>query len=218
MARSWRRSLALVLVLALGAFLVLMALAAAAYPGGTYCEPNADRYRFWGNYFCDLTAPVTARGESNAHSAAFAEAAFVSFGVAEAPFFWLLGLMAKHARAIRALGLWAALATVALAWLPSHAGPTLHAFAVFSATIPGLAAAALGTYWLNTRTLAPRSRLVARLGAATFAAGFADAAGYAYAVATDAACLPWLPAVQKGVAVLLVLWMLATAAVAMRAG
>jgi len=203
-------------LVALGAFLVLMTLAAAAYPGGTYCEPTADGYRFWGNYFCDLTASVTGRGEDNSKSAALAEAAFVCFALAAAPFFVLLGRLSGRARVVGGLGVVSAVGTVVLAWLPSRAGATLHAVAVFSATIPGLAAAALGAYGLCNRTLPARLRIPSTLGMATFCAGFADAAGFGYAVATHAGCVVWLPALQKVVAVLLVGWMASTALVAAR--
>ena len=206
------------MVVALSAFLVLMTLAAAAYPGGTYCEPTAERYRFWGNYFCDLTATVTGRGEDNSRSAALTEAAFVCFALAAGPFFVLLGRMSGRARLVGRLGVVSATATAVLAWLPSRAGPTLHAVAVFSATIPGLAAAALGAYGLCNRTVPARLRVPSSLGIATFCAGFVDAAGYGYAVATHAGCLVWLPALQKVVALLLVTWMASTALAAPRAG
>ncbi len=214
------RACAAAVVLALLLFSCLMALAAAAYPGGTYCEPDADGYRFWGNYFCDLAGPVTARGVDNSRSALFTEAAFVSFACAAGPFFWLLGGMARHPRAIRRLGVVSAVATAVLAWLPSRAGMLVHATAVFSATIPGLVAAALGVYDLVLRgSRDATGRALAWLGVATFVAAHADVTGYAYAVATRAGCVAWLPALQKFVGLLLVTWMLATAfASARRAG
>jgi hypothetical protein len=56
------RLCSIAIVAGLVSFVGLTALAALAYPGGTYCEPDADRYRFWGNFFCDLTAPLTRKG------------------------------------------------------------------------------------------------------------------------------------------------------------
>src|SRR5262252_10597663 len=79
------------IVVGLLAFVVLTALAAARYSGGTYCEPDAEQYRFWGNFFCDLTGERTRRGLDNAQVAALANAGFVCFSMALAPFFWLLG-------------------------------------------------------------------------------------------------------------------------------
>jgi hypothetical protein len=210
------RLAALWLAVALGGFVLLTGLAALAYPGGTYCEPGATSYRFWGNYFCDLTAHVTRRGEDNARSAALADAAFASFALASAPFFWLLARLSAR-RAVRVFGLVSAAATVALAWVPSRSGATLHAAAVFSATIPGLVAATLGVLGLLREGSRVRPlRSAAWLGALTLAAGFADAAGYAYALGAHAACLPWLPALQKVAALALVAWMFAVAAIASR--
>ena len=207
------RAVGALLVLGVVAFGVLTGLAAAAYPGGTYCEPAAASYRFWGNYFCDLTAPVTGRGDDNAHSAALAQAAFACFALATAPFFWLLGGLSARPALVRTLGLVAALGTAGLAWLPSRAGATLHATAVFTATLPGLVAAGVGVHAaFRSRDRRASVRLSAWLGAATFLAGAADAAGYAHAVATHAGCLPWLPALQKLTALLLLGWMLTVAA------
>jgi hypothetical protein len=212
------RVLASWLVLALFGFVLLTALAAHAYPGGTYCEPAATSYRFWGNYFCDLTAHVTGRGEDNARAAAFAEAAFASFALAWAPFFWLLAGLAGGRAGVRLFGLVSALATTALAWLPSRSGATLHAVAVFGATLPGLAAVTLGVVGLfRERARTGRRGFAPWLGALTLASGFADAAGYAHALATQTGCLPWLPALQKLVALSLLAWMLAVAASAWRA-
>jgi hypothetical protein len=206
------RAAALWLAIALLGFVLLTGLAALAYPGGTYCEPAATSYRFWGNYFCDLTAPVTSRGEDNARSAALAEAAFASFALAWGPFFWLLAACSQRRRVVLGFGLVSALATVVLAWLPSRSGPTLHAVAVFSATIPGLVAATLGVVGLfRGRSRGSPPGVTAWLGALTLVSGLADATGYAYALATHAGCLPWLPAVQKLVALALVAWMLAIA-------
>ena len=202
-------------------FLLLTLLAALRYPGGTYCEPAATSYRFWGNYFCDLTGPVTARGEDNSRSAALAEAAFASFALATGPFFWLLGGLSSWPRSVRALGLVAAAGTAALAWVPARAGATVHATAVFSATIPGLAAAGAGMVGtLRARHRSPLVRASAWLGVATFAAGLADAAGYARAVAANVGCIPWLPVLQKVTGLCLVSWMslVAIAALAALAG
>jgi hypothetical protein len=207
------RAAGALLVAGLAGFVVLTALAAHAYPGGTYCEPDATSYRFWGNFFCDLTATVTGRGADNTRSAAFAEAAFASFAVAAAPFFWLLGRLSAR-RTVRFFGAVSAAATAALAWLPSRSDPNLHATFVFGATIPGLLAAGFGVDGLlRRRAGASGLRRVGLLGILTFAAGLLDAAGYTYALVTHARCVPWLPALQKIVALFLLAWMLGVAAV-----
>jgi hypothetical protein len=207
MTRIERLCAALV-ALGLAAFVGLSALAAAAYPGGTYCAPEAAEYRFWGNFLCDLTQPVTGRGADNTRAALLARAAFVAVAVASAPFWWLLGGLAggSAGRLVRLFGLVSTLATNLIAWAPSMRFPALHTASVFSAAIPALAAAALGSAVLHAR-----ARLVATLGAATLLFGAVNAIGYGHAVAVRAACVPWLPVVQKITALLAIAWMLAVA-------
>jgi hypothetical protein len=133
------------ILLGLAGFVALTALAAAVYPGGTFCNPAAPRYEFWGNFFCDLTQPVTQRGADNARSRALAQASFASFGLALVPFWWELGglLRSRGGRATRVLGLLSALATNVIAWLPSAASPLLHQASVFVAAGAGLGAGVL---------------------------------------------------------------------------
>jgi len=213
--RSTRRSRALVALslFALALFAVFMALAAHAYPGGTYCEPEAVGHRFWGNFFCDLTQLVTRRGVDNARSASFARAAFSCFSVAAAPFWWLAGgLASRRLRPwVRGPGLLSAAAASLVAWAPSAVAPSVHLVLVFTASIPGL----LATFATVVGLFVSAHRLLAGLGAAVLAAGTATATGYAWAVATQAGCVPWLPALQKVTALLFTTFM---ACVVVRAG
>jgi hypothetical protein len=205
-----------VIVLAgLGAFLLLAALGALAYPGGSYCEPAATSYRFWDNYFCDLTSEVTRRGQDNARGAAFTHGAFAAIAVALAPFWWLVGGLGspRLGKAVRFLGLPSAFAVAVLAWLPSTWSPRLHTTMVLVAAVPGLVAAALGAAAL----LAGPRRALGWLGIATLVAGALNTAGYVWAVKNAVACLPWLPVVQKLTAAGLVAWMAGVAVVSLRA-
>lgn len=212
------------IVLGLAGFVVLTLLAALAYPGGSYCEPAAERYRFWGNFFCDVTAPITRRGQDNALGAWFALLSFAAFSFAAAPFFWLLGglLGARTGRLVRSAGVLSALATNVVVWTPSVRFPTLHVVAVFSATIPALIAASAGVAGLlygHARTIGTPGeksgnvglRVSGVLGVLALAAAFTNAVGYAYAVTVAGDCRPWLPLVQKLAGILLVAWMLSLA-------
>ncbi|HEY3498095.1 MAG TPA: hypothetical protein VGK73_25525 [Polyangiaceae bacterium] len=207
------RAAAAVLLVALALFLVLHALAALVYPGGTFCDPSADQYRFWGNFFCDLTQPVTQRGADNSRARLFAEASFVCFSVALAPFFWVLGgrMGRSLGRVTRVSGLISALGTNVIAWLPSRVSPELHQLAVFSAALPGLLAVSCGVYGLLGRGSVPSTRPLALrvsrvLGVLALVFGAADAAYYAYAVGAPG-CHVWLPALQKVAALCLIGWM-----------
>ena len=208
-------ALSVVVLAGLCGFLLFAALGARAYPGGTYCEPNADAYRFWGNFFCDVTSAVTRRGEDNARGASLTHGAFASFAVALAPFWWLMGGITSPGlgRVVRFLGLPSAFAVAVLAWLPSTWSPRLHTTMVLVAAIPGLVAATLGAVALLTG----QHRALAWLAVATLAAGALNTAGYVWAVAHAVACLPWLPVVQKLAGIGLVAWMASVAVASLRA-
>lgn len=203
---------ALILV-GVSSFLVLTALAAAAYPGGTFCDANAPGYEFWGNFFCDLTQPVTQRGVDNARARSLAQASFVCFSLALVPFWWVHGALlgGRLGGTVRVFGLLSAAGTNLIAWLPSVVSPLLHEVSVFAATIPGLLATLLGVTGAFARGNAGESRssplrLSAWLGALSLALGSADAAYYAYAIAVPG-CHVFLPALQKLAALSVIGWM-----------
>ncbi|WP_231864542.1 hypothetical protein [Sorangium cellulosum] len=203
---------ALILV-GVSAFLVLTALAAAAYPGGTFCDANAPGYDFWGNFFCDLTQPVTQRGVDNTRARSLAQASFVCFSLALVPFWWVHGALlgGRLGGAVRVLGLLSAAGTNLIAWLPSVVSPLLHAVSVFVAAIPGLLATLLGVTGAFARGNAGESRssplrFSAWLGALSLALGSADAAYYAVAIAVPG-CHVLLPALQKLAALSVIGWM-----------
>lgn len=209
------RALSVVVLAGLFGFLLLATLGALAYPGGSYCEPGAGAYRFWDNYFCDVTSEVTRRGEDNARGASFTHGAFASMAVALAPFWWLVGGMGspRLGRVVRVAGPPSACAVAVLAWLPSTWSPRLHTTTVLVAAIPGLVAATVGAAAL----LAGRRRALGWLGVATLVAGAVNTVGYVWAVSHSIACLPWLPVVQKLAALGLVAWMAGVALTSFRA-
>jgi hypothetical protein len=207
------RTASALILLGLGAFVALTALAAESYPGGTFCDPNARSYEFWGNFFCDLTQPVTQRGVDNRSSRLSALVSFACFSLALIPFWWKLGalLAGRLGRATLAFGLLSADGTNLIAWLPSRASPLAHQIAVFLATIPGLGAALLGVLGLFARGRLPETPKSAYFAAGVFGAfalafGAADAAYYAYAIAFPG-CHPLLPALQKIAALCVIAWM-----------
>jgi hypothetical protein len=208
------RALSAVVLAGLAGFLLLATLGARAYPGGTYCEPDAGAYRFWGNFFCDLTSEVTRRGEDNARGASLTHAAFTAFAVALAPFWWLVGALSspRAGMLVRLLGVPSAVAVAALAWLPSTWSPRLHTTMVLVAAVPGLAAATLAAVAL----LVGPQRALGWLGVVTLVLGALNTGGYVWAVAHSVACLPWLPAVQKLTGIGLVAWMTSVALISLR--
>jgi len=173
----------------LAAFVFFTALSAAAYPGGTFCDAHAAGYRFWENFFCDLTQPVTQVGVDNSRARGLAEASFVCFSLALGPFFWVLGAIvgARLGALIRGFGLVSALGTNVIAWLPSVASPFLHQLSVFSAAVPGLLATSLGVWGeLTLRRKSWRDRSRSAREAESHASALARPTPAADQVDTDA--------------------------------
>jgi hypothetical protein len=210
------RALSAIVLAGLAAFILLATLGASAYPGFTYCEPDAGAYRFWGNFFCDVTSDITRRGEDNARGAALTRAAFGVLALALGPFWWLLGALSspRAGAAIRLLGLPSACAVAVLAWLPSTWSPRVHTAMVLVAAVPGLAAATLGVVAL----LVGRHTALGWLGVGTLVLGAVNTGGYVWSVVHAVACLPWLPVVQKLAAIGLVLWVAGVAVLSPDAG
>jgi len=209
-AASSSRIASALIVSGVFAFLALQIAAAAAYPGGTFCDATAPRYQFWGNYVCDVMQPRSQAGVENALAVPLGTASFVAVAMAFVPFWWLVGGLVGRGLgwAVRVAGMISACATIVVALVPSGRWPLLHVAAVFAAAIPGLAAAVVGAIalWRAGR------RGLGALGLLTLVAGAVDAAGYARAVLHGTRCNPALPGVQKIAALALVAWMVAVAA------
>lgn len=204
---SWSRSqVACAVVLAsLAAFLGLQIAAAAAYPGGTFCDAHVRRYLFWGNYVCDVMQPRAPDGAANAGAALLGTLSFAAIAVGFVPFWWLVGALVGRGAgvAVRILGVLSAAATFVVARVPSGRWPLLHVGAVFTAAIPGLAAAVIGAVAL----LRAGRRLAGALGIVTLSVAAVNAAGYGRAVLHGVRCNPSLPVVQKLAALALLAWM-----------
>jgi hypothetical protein len=203
------------LVLAgLGAFLTLQIAAAVAYPGGSFCDEGATHYHFWGNFVCDVMQPHTQAGVDNTRAARLGTASFVAIAAAFIPFWWLVGRLVGGAAGwvVRVLGTLSALGTLVVPGVPSARWPLPHVAAVFTASVPALAAAVVGAVSL----LRARRFVPGLLGAVTLVVGAVDAAGYGRAALHGTRCTPWLAPVQKVAALALLAWMASVAVLAAR--
>jgi hypothetical protein len=199
----------LAIVAGLVAFLGLHVAAAVGYRGGTFCDATAPRYEVWGNYVCDLIQPRSPGGADNRAVARLAIWAFLANALAFLPFWWRVSaLCGPRARwLVRVTGTVSAIGILVVAQLPSARWPWFHIGAVFSATIPGLVAAAASVVGL----LRARRWVAGLPGLATLAFAAADAVGYGRAVAAGSRCNPALPVLQKLAAMALVIWMVTVA-------
>lgn len=204
---------ALLIALAWLAFSGLFAAAAWLYPGGNWLDRTAHGHRFFANYFCDLTQPVSLSGVKNPLGSRLAQLSMLCFGAALAGFFWLVpryfGPPARLRAWVRGLGECAVLGYAAVPLTPSELFGNLHASLSLLSGALGLAASLCAVVGLL------RSHRIARalgvVGALSLAAGGVHAALFVrYLHAGELAPLI-VPGIQKVAALLLSAWMLGVA-------
>jgi len=204
---------ALSIVLSWLAFSGLFAAAAWLYPGGTWLDRAASGHRFFANYFCDLTQPVSLSGVKNPLGSRLAQLAMLCFAVALAGFFWLVPrYFASPSRLgswVRGLGECAVLGFVAVPLTPSELFGDVHAsLSLLSGTL-GLAAALCAVVGLLCSHRVARA--LGLVGALSLVAGGVHAALFVRYLHASVPAPLIVPAVQKVAALLLSAWMLGVA-------
>lgn len=222
-ATAWRRSpdraaLAAGWVLAsVGLALVLLAVSVARYPGGSLCDPAAVGFDVRCNYLSDLLHERALDGRENP-GARPARAAMLVF-IAGLPAFWalvprLLPGRPRLGRLARAAGWLSVPAWAAVPLVPSDRYGGLHGAFVVLAALPSLVAAAAALRGLRAEG---RRRALLGVGLATMLGVGAAAGLHAWQQLTAAALpLTLVPTVQKAAGALLLAWLVATAAAALR--
>ena len=122
----------------------LFAIAAAAYPGGSYSDRGAVGHDFWRNSLCDVARGVALGGAPNDVGAGFARAAMTAMSLALGAFFWIVPEWFRQSPRlgglVRLLGPIAAIGAIAVTFLPTDRFSHLHGLAIVAAGIPGLVA------------------------------------------------------------------------------
>jgi hypothetical protein len=199
------------MLLGLVGFLGFMAAAMALYPGGNWLDRSALGHRFFANFFCDLTQPISLSGVNNSLGSRLAQLAMLFFALALAGLFWLVpvqfALGSRVGPWVRGLGGCAVLSFIAVPLMPSQRFGHVHAALALASGSLGIASAlaAVCALWSSNR------RVLAVLGALTLTLGALDGALFAYHLA-DAAPPPLVvPAAQKVAALALVIWIASVA-------
>ncbi len=188
-----------------------MAVAMAVYPGGNWLDPQARGHRFFANFLCDLTQPVSLSGVKNSLGAGLAQTGMLFFAGALAGFFGIVSqrfaLESRAAPWVRGLGLCTVLCLALVSLLPSERFGRVHAVLALVAGAIGIAAALC----VVSALLGARRHALAGLGALSLAAAALAAVLFAYYLC-DGGPMPLLvPASQKVAALLVSAWLVAVA-------
>jgi hypothetical protein len=203
-------------------FVVFTAASMQLYPGGNWLDPKAPGHRFWYNFFCDLSQPVSLSGVDNRRGAALAQLGMWCFALALGAFFWLLplhfpGRVSARAREwVRGLGVCSVLGVALVPILPSQRFGRFHG--LLALTTGGLGILAVLAAVVVLCRAGGRGRWLGSLGALALAVGAFDAALFAYHLNDSAPTPLALPAGQKLAALLLSAWMVAVAWYVLRPG
>ena len=191
--------------------LVLLALSALAYPGGSWAEPDAEGFRPFVNYWCDLMRTEAVNGRPNGTSAALARAAFGALALSLSSYWWAAASLFRSPRAARwamASGAVCSICTAFLALMPYDTAPRAHVVTTLCAGGSGTLATALTLLASLDRTRPTRARHV--WGAALIVAATVNIVVYADIVLWNPRESAVLPGVQKLATLFLALWMTAT--------
>ena len=209
------RACALLVVLSMLAFFSLFAAAALVYPGGNWLDRGAHGHRFFANYVCDLTQPVSLSGVNNPVGSRLAQLAMSCFAAALSGFFWMVPWYfrpgARMRVWVRGLGECAVLSYLAVPFTPSELFGDIHAWLSLLSGAFGIAAAVCAVCSLLAGS--PVARALGVVGVLTLAAGLVHAALFVsvhFLRAGEPASLI-VPAAQKVAALLLSGWMLGVA-------
>jgi hypothetical protein len=188
------------------AFVLLVGVAMARYPGGTPWDRATVGHSFFGNFFSDLLRDRAFNGQPNpgAGVACVGMAALVPVLAAG---WWmaayLLSPMRRAARLVLLLGAISLVATAAVPFSPSDQLPRFHALVVLTAGWAGLAALTVSVLgmWRGGH------RGVAAAGGGVLLVGCVNAALYADHALSGTPVTALLPAAQKTATLLVVAWL-----------
>ena len=215
--RARVRRAALATVLCLLGFAGFWAGAMALYPGGTWLDRAQTGQSFFGNFFCDLTQPVSLSGVANPVGSRLAQCGMLLFAGALGGLFWVVPhhfVAATRLQPwVRGMGALSVLTFIAVPLTPSEHFGNLHAGLALASGALGLVAAVLSV-WVLFKS-GKRARMLAVLGSLALALGAFDGAIFVEHLGDSAPPPLLVPAAQKIAALMLSAWIAAVASLAL---
>jgi hypothetical protein len=204
------RAASLATCVALGVFVAAMALAIAAYPGGSWTAPHDPGFSLSRNFWCDLLRSRAIGGLENATSKSWASLAFAALGAGTLPYWYAAASLfeRRQRRLLTALGALSAAGLGSMAVLPSDRYPVAHGVVALAGAASGMLAGAMsaalrvpGEPQLATRRIA---------AALTLLFALLNAGLYVYVAYLGGPETLAQPVVQKLATSSLLVWMLIT--------
>jgi len=207
------------LLLTVIAFALLFSMAAYAYPGGSHFDRHAAGHDFWRNTLCDVARSRALDGSANVAGATLAKIAMTILAIGLGMLFWSLPQWfargdrtdARLRLLVRALGLLAVPAAIAVVFLPTDRFSFVHGIAIVVAGIPGFAAAILAMIGLARSIHAHAPRLLIRLGALALGVAAVDFAIYGDELVRGGGARLSVVVLERVATLLLLAWMTAAA-------
>lgn len=193
----------------LALFCVAQGGAMWSYAGGSWLHPHAPSHLFFENFWCDLLRDPAHNGKPNGLSSWLASLGFLALSGALASFWLALArlLPSGWARFLRLAGPASAVATAAVALVPSDRFPGIHAPAVLTAGGLGFVCGCVCSAWaLAQRRASPVFALSSCLLVAAAAVNLVLYVRVAYFGGANTIALP---VAQKLATLALVVWMVA---------
>ncbi len=197
-------------------FLLLTGVSALRYPGGTQADRNSEGYAFFGNYWCDLYRSQALNGEDHTVGAQLAQVGALAVVLAIFAGLWCASAWfegPRPRRATRALSGIACLGMLAIPLMPADRFGRLHFLVIGVSAGPALLALALASVAVvrGAARATPPAHGLRVLTRAVFVAALLHFAQYLAELAGGPAYGVGVPAIQKVVTLLILLWLVLVA-------
>jgi hypothetical protein len=201
---------ALATCIALGVFIAALAVAIAAYPGGSWTQVNANGFSLARNFWCDLLRSQGINGADNAAGKLWASIAFGALGFALWPYWWVAAsvLSGRARQLVTRLGTTSAACLAAMTVFPSDSDRIVHGVVALAGALLGMLAAAAS---LSARAPGePRFSLRRSSGVMVLALAASNALLYVHVAYLGGPETVAQPIVQKLATLALLGWMFST--------